>query len=160
MKRVTAVVANLPHHIANREVETVGNILGFGRESMEIIDSKESAGPGNVVMVEIESSNVTEICTAFGKIGVRSESVAQQAAVEAAQYLASAVFAGEHLADQLLLPMAIAGSGSFTAVRQSEHARTNIAVIRQFLPMECEVNNVEGSVHFALTARNHVSANA
>jgi RNA 3'-terminal phosphate cyclase (ATP) len=111
-------------------------------------------------MVEIESANVTEICTAFGKIGVRSESVAQQAAVEAAQYLASAVFAGEHLADQLLLPMAIAGSGSFTAVRQSEHSHTNIAVIRQFLPVECEVNNAEGVVHFVLAARNRSTANA
>jgi RNA 3'-terminal phosphate cyclase (ATP) len=159
-RRVTAVVALLPHHIANREVETVGNILGFGRESMEIIDTKESSGPGNVVMVEIESENITEICTAFGKIGVRSETVAQQAAVEAAQYAASTAFAGEHLADQLLLPMAIAGSGSFSAVRQSEHTRTNIAVIRQFLPVDFEVSNFGDAVHFGLVAGDRASANA
>lgn len=39
----------------------------------------------------------------------------------------------EHLADQLLLPFVLAGSGSFRAVALSKHFTTNVAVIRKFL---------------------------
>ena len=43
---------------------------------------------------------------------------------------------GPHLADQLLLLMALAGAGCFTTVKPSPHTRTNIEVIRRFLPVE------------------------
>jgi RNA 3'-terminal phosphate cyclase (ATP) len=39
----------------------------------------------------------------------------------------------EHLADQLLIPMALAGGGTFRATRLSQHTRTNAAVLRQLL---------------------------
>ena len=38
----------------------------------------------------------------------------------------------EHLADQLLLPLALAGGGSFTTTKPSLHTWTNIAVIAAF----------------------------
>ena len=102
--------------------------------------TKNSAGPGNVTMVEIKTteakgSEVTEICTAFGQLGVSAETVGSQAAHEAREYLASRAAAGEHLADQLLLPMSLAGSGYFTAVKMNLHARTNLEVIAKFLPV-------------------------
>jgi RNA 3'-terminal phosphate cyclase (ATP) len=53
--------------------------------------------------------------------------------------LASGAAVGEHLADQLLLPLALAGGGSFTAEKLNLHARTNIDVIAKFLPAEFEV---------------------
>jgi RNA 3'-terminal phosphate cyclase (ATP) len=43
--------------------------------------------------------------------------------------------AGEHLADQLLPPMALAGGERFTASTVSSHAQTNAAVIARFLPV-------------------------
>ena len=43
---------------------------------------------------------------------------------------------GEHLADQLLLPFALAGGGAFTAEKLNLHSRTNMEVIRLFLPVE------------------------
>jgi RNA 3'-terminal phosphate cyclase (ATP) len=42
---------------------------------------------------------------------------------------------GEHLADQLLIPMAMAGGGSFRTRPLSEHARTNMEVVQKFLPV-------------------------
>jgi RNA 3'-terminal phosphate cyclase (ATP) len=37
------------------------------------------------------------------------------------------------LADQLLLPIALAGAGSFASMPLTLHSRTNIDVIRRFL---------------------------
>ena len=42
---------------------------------------------------------------------------------------------GEHLADQLMLPMALAGGGQFSTSSVSQHALTNAAVIGRFLPV-------------------------
>jgi RNA 3'-terminal phosphate cyclase (ATP) len=37
-----------------------------------------------------------------------------------------------HLADQLLLPLALAGAGSFRTIGLSSHSRTNLDIIRLF----------------------------
>jgi RNA 3'-terminal phosphate cyclase (ATP) len=49
-----------------------------------------------------------------------------------AGFLASDAFAGPYLADQLLLPFALAGGGSFTTVKPSQHARTARDIIERF----------------------------
>jgi RNA 3'-terminal phosphate cyclase (ATP) len=97
-------------------------------------------------MIEIASDEVTEIFSAFGKLGVTAETVASIAVSEAREYLASRAAAGEHLADQLLLPLALAGSGSFTATKINMHARTNMAVISQFLPVQFETRKEDGFI--------------
>ena len=40
---------------------------------------------------------------------------------------------GEHLADQLLLPLALAGGGEFVTLPPSSHFTTNCEVIGRFL---------------------------
>ena len=51
---------------------------------------------------------------------------------------------GEHLADQLLLPMALCGGGSFTTTHISQHAETNMDVIARFLPVKFSVTGSDG----------------
>jgi RNA 3'-terminal phosphate cyclase (ATP) len=138
-RRIIAVVANLPGHIALREIETAASLLNWDKDCGKIDQTRNSPGPGNVVMVEIESAEVTEIFSAFGQIGVSAEKVASIAAKDAREYLASRAAAGEHLTDQLLLPLALAGAGSFTAEKINMHARTNMAVISEFLPVRFDV---------------------
>jgi RNA 3'-terminal phosphate cyclase (ATP) len=135
---ITAVVANLPGHIALREIETVAGMLNWSKDCGKIDQTRNSAGPGNVVMVEIGSAEVTEIFSAFGQLGVSAEKVASTAARDAREYLVSRAVAGEHLTDQLLLPLGLAGGGSFTAEKINMHARTNMAVISEFLPVRFE----------------------
>jgi RNA 3'-terminal phosphate cyclase (ATP) len=53
--------------------------------------------------------------------------------------------AGEHLADQLLLPFALAGGGAFTAEKLNLHSRTNMEIIRCFLPVDF-VTTQEGNL--------------
>jgi RNA 3'-terminal phosphate cyclase (ATP) len=144
LRRSIGVVANLPRHIAQREVETVGKMLNWGSESFSVEESRNSAGPGNIVMIEIGSADVTEIFSAFGQVGLSAEKVASIAARDARGYLVSRAAAGEHLTDQLLLPIALAGAGSFTAEKINMHARTNIAVISKFLPVRFETREEDG----------------
>jgi RNA 3'-terminal phosphate cyclase (ATP) len=49
--------------------------------------TRDSAGPGNVTMVELGSAGVTAIFTAFGQLGVSAEKVADSAAREGREYL-------------------------------------------------------------------------
>ena len=95
----------------------------------------QEVGPGNILMLEAEFEQVTEIVSGFGKLGVSAEEVGKKAAKRMAGYLASGAFAGPYLADQLLLPMALAGEGEFTTVKPSLHARTAAEVIAKFLPI-------------------------
>ena len=143
-RRVHAVVANLSRKIAEREVQTAADLLTWGQETHDIKVTRESPGPGNVVMVEIGTAEVTELFTAFGQLGVSAEKVGGDAARDALEFLASKAVACEHLADQLLLPMALAGAGSFTAVKLNMHARTNMDVIAKFLPVRFETTSADG----------------
>ena len=107
-------------------------------------DTKNSVSPGNLVIIELASSAVTQIFTAFGKLGVSAEDVAKDAAEQAGAYMHSTAAVDEHLADQLLLPFALARGGSFTAMSLNMHAKTNMEVIRAFLPVRFEVVEAQG----------------
>ena len=76
-RRVRAMVANLPRHIAERECRTIAQETGWGEASFSIDEVKGSRGPGNAVMIELEAEHVTEFFTAFGQLGVRAEDVAK-----------------------------------------------------------------------------------
>jgi RNA 3'-terminal phosphate cyclase (ATP) len=141
-----AVVANLPRKIAERELKVIARKMSWGDEWLcaETVDN--SRGPGNVVMIEIESECVTEVFTGFGERGVTAEAVAEQAVKEARQYLAAGVAVGEHLADQLLVPMALAGGGRFTTLPLTRHSTTNIEIIKKFLDFDIEASQVTNKV--------------
>lgn len=131
-RRARAVVANLPWDIAKREIDVVREKTGWPEESLHAHTISGSLGPGNVLTLEVESEHVTEVVTGFGRRGVRAEEVAAEAVEEMQRYLASNAAAGEHLADQLLLPMAVGGGGAFTTVHATPHTTTNAEVIRRF----------------------------
>jgi RNA 3'-terminal phosphate cyclase (ATP) len=91
-----------------------------------------------VLLLELEAENVTAIFTAFGERGRSSEDVARQAITSARSWLSADVPVDEHLADQLLLPMALAGGGSFRTVKPSPHSMTNATIIERFLPIKIQ----------------------
>ncbi|HEY3243222.1 MAG TPA: RNA 3'-terminal phosphate cyclase [Phycisphaerae bacterium] len=135
-KLARAIVANLPRHIAERELRVVAEVLGWAPDELQIEELREPPGPGNLLMLQIECDRITEVDTAFGQRGVPAESVARKAIAEVERYLAAGVPVGEHLSDQLLLPFALAGGGSFVTFPPSLHAETNSAVVKMFLPVE------------------------
>ncbi len=145
-RRARAVVANLPVTIAERELGVIRRKLSFNSEWLEAEEIRDARGPGNVVMIEVESQHVCEVFTAFGERGVAAERVANRAAQEAKVYLAAEVAASEHLADQLMVPMAIAGGGSFTTLPLSRHSTTNIDIIKKFLDVDITGSQIDRRV--------------
>jgi len=137
-KRATALVANLPINIAEREMKLIARRMSWPHEWTKAESVEGSRGPGNVVTIEIESEHVTEVFTDFGERGVRSEAVAEKAVRQARRYIGSEAAVAEHLADQLMIPIAMAGGGSFTTLPLSRHATTNIEVISRFLEVNIE----------------------
>jgi RNA 3'-terminal phosphate cyclase (ATP) len=131
-RRARAIVARLPTHVAERELAVVRSRLGWDAADLEIV-SVESAGPGNALLLEVVRDGVTEVVSAFGEKGTRAELVASRACDELERYFAHGAPIGEHLADQLLLPMTLARAGRFRTGPVSLHATTNIDVIRRFV---------------------------
>ncbi|HQU44604.1 MAG: RNA 3'-phosphate cyclase [Planctomycetia bacterium 21-64-5] len=139
-RRCRATVSNLPDHIADRELAAVAAALDWPEECLEVRRYHErNFGPGNIVTIEVESEHVTEVFTGFGRRGVPAETVAGEAAAEAKRYLEAGVPVAEHLADQLLLPLALAGGGAYVTLAPTPHAMTNIEIIRKFLDVPIAV---------------------
>ncbi|MBI2567433.1 MAG: RNA 3'-terminal phosphate cyclase [Candidatus Schekmanbacteria bacterium] len=136
-----ALVARLPRHIGVREVNTV-------RESFSLpiqraaVEEVGGVGPGNAVLLEIAAESITEVISAIGRKGLPAELVAAEAIRQAEDYLRLGAPVGPHLADQLLLPMALAAGGRFRTSHPSLHAVTNAKVIRKFLACSIEMTEI------------------
>jgi RNA 3'-terminal phosphate cyclase (ATP) len=138
--------AALPAHIAERELAVVKEKLAWGDEQLLMKKINRNQGPGNVLLITLEHEHVTEVFTGFAERGVAAEVVAKGAVLAVQKYIANDAAVGAYLADQLLLPMALAGGGSLTASEWSQHAETNAKVIKQFLPIKIEVEKIRQGV--------------
>lgn len=133
-RSATAVFAGLPFDIAEREIKVARKDLpDWPEDAFAVRQLPEEHGPGNILLLEARFEHVTEIVSGFGQIGVPAEKLASRAAGRMNGYLESSAFAGPYLQDQLLLPFALAGGGSFTTVKPSQHSLTAIDVIERFL---------------------------
>jgi RNA 3'-terminal phosphate cyclase (ATP) len=130
-RRVRVLLANLPRHIAEREIRVALRLLNWS-ETAGVIDTMDAPGPGNAVLIEMESEHACEICSAFGETGVVAEAVADRVAHEARRYLAAAVPVGCHLADQLMPLLALGDGGSYRTLALTQHSKTNAAIVRLF----------------------------
>ena len=146
VKRVLAkaTVAALPATIAKRELDVIKATLKLSSQQTKVDELPPEQGPGNIVTIEVESAGLTEIVTAFGQRGVPAERVAASAADEAKHYLDADVPVGEHLADQLMIPLALARGGSFLTLPLSMHSLTNVETIGRFLDTRIDVREDAG----------------
>lgn len=125
--------ANLPWSIARTELAVVRAELGFGEA--ECGEERVVAhGPGNVLLLEFVHGEQREVLAGFGERGKPAAQVAAEAVAAARRWLARAEPVGEHLADQLLVPLALLGGGCFRTGPLSLHATTALEVVNRFLP--------------------------
>lgn len=142
-----ALLVKLPDHVGQRELDLLEKEIPALRGNTRIERNADALSPGNVVVVTAKSEQLTETISAIGERGLPAEKVAQAAADEAKRYLAHDVSVGEHLADQLLIPMALAGRGSFLTLKPTLHTTTNIDIIQKFLDVRIDVDKVEKDVY-------------
>ncbi len=140
--RAEAVVANLPAGIAERELKVVARRLNWPEDALVVQRETDNLGPGNVLLMTVGFDHVCEVFSGFGEVGKTAEAVAERTIGAVRKHLKSEAAVGEYLADQLLLPMALAPSSHFTTSHLTSHATTNISVIRKFLPVDIDIEAV------------------
>ena len=99
--------------------------------------SVQSRGPGNVLLLTAIHEHVTEVTAGFGARRKSAEGVANDAIREMRAYLEHDAPVGPHLADQLIIPIALAG-GTFRATEMTLHSETNIDVCNRFLERQVQ----------------------
>ncbi len=132
-RKAVALISRLDRSIAQREWTVIKKELGWPEENFIVREIKNSPGAGNVVLLMIECEKISEVMVSFGRRGHPAEKVAQEAVDQAQEYLKTDCPIGPYLADQLLLPFALVGRGSFKTNRLTGHALTNMEIIRKFL---------------------------
>ncbi len=147
--RVLSAVSNLPVSIGERQRDQVIRRFdnqGFKRPQVEMVNAL-SQGTGTLVFLMCRFEGGTAGFTSLGQKGKRAEKVADDACSEFFQFLASDAAVDEHLADQLVLYMALSkGRSSIVTKRITTHLKTNIWVVEQFLPVTFRTDEIKGRV--------------
>lgn len=143
------LLGNLPDQIAERELVELARLRRWEPGCL-VRESIHAYGPGNAVVIEVTSDHVTEVFVGLGERGVKAEAVVQRAIDEMEEYLTGNVPVGPHLADQLMLPMALSAwqlgvpdqrrQGSFRTMKLTDHSKTHIQIIRTFLGVSITVD--------------------
>lgn len=145
--RASAMSDKIPEHVTERELTYIKKKLTdlcSDRGSDLTLQQKliSSVGPGNIVSLLAEMENITEVFECVGERNISAERVAGRVMHDCKRYLKSGVTVGEHLADQLLLPMILGQGGSFCTLEPSQHLLTNIAVIKQLVGVEIKLTEM------------------
>jgi RNA 3'-terminal phosphate cyclase (ATP) len=137
LESVSVLTNRLPEHIAQREHDTLSNALSDTFQPTVHFTQrfdKRTQSEGNTLFLSATFEHVTEVFTGFGAIGRPAEDVARRVLDEAIPFLRSNAPIGQHLADQLLLPLALGQGGHFRTLQPTLHFTTNVEIIQRFLP--------------------------
>ncbi len=146
-RSVKAYVANLPKMIGQRELGVIRSRLSWDKNALELVEVTDSHGPGNIVTAEIQSERLTELFTGFGMKGLPADQVPLEMIQEVRDYLDAGVPVGRHLADQIMIPMAMAGGGRFRTLPLTLHSTTNLEILKQFLDIRVDVSKENRNVY-------------
>jgi RNA 3'-phosphate cyclase len=139
-------VANLDPEIARRQkLQALRRLEPLCRNTK--IKTLELPSPvkGTFILLSATFEHAHACYTALGAPGKRAEMVADEAVNMLLAFLGSGGAMDEHLADQLLLPLALAnGSSRFCTSQVTQHLITNAEVIRQFLSVKITIQGALG----------------
>jgi RNA 3'-terminal phosphate cyclase (ATP) len=137
--RGISAVGNLPHHIAERQRQAARELLEerIGEEARIAIKTSEvpTPGQGTFIFLMGEYEHAVAGFTALGARGKRAEEVGREAAEEFLAHHATGAPVDPHLADQLVLYLALArGESRIATSRITSHLETNLRIAGLFLP--------------------------
>jgi RNA 3'-terminal phosphate cyclase (ATP) len=138
--------SNLPKHIRIRQERSALQALRSNgvNARVDVVDAP-SKGQGTVVFLWSEFENAVAGFTSLGERGKPAEHVAEEAANDLLEHLESDTALDPYLADQLVLPMALAaGPSHLTTQRATQHLLTNAWVVNQFFSGCVSVDGQEG----------------
>lgn len=142
-----AIVSDIPESIARRELSALAERLSLEPHRRDATSEDHvtpsrivlrsstvrSVGPGNALwLIARDADGHANVFSALGERGVSAEDVAGQVADRFVSWRASGAAVEEHLTDQLLVPIVLAGEGRLTTDVLSLHTTTNVDVIEAF----------------------------
>ena len=138
--------SNLPKHIRMRQQGAALQALRSNSVNARIdVQDPPSKGQGTIVFLWAEFKGAAAGFTALGERGKPAERVAEEAADRLLNFLRGDAALDRHLADQLLLPLALAsGPSQFTTEAVTSHLLTNAWVVNQFFPGRVQVEGERG----------------
>ncbi|MFW6096903.1 MAG: RNA 3'-terminal phosphate cyclase [Chloroflexota bacterium] len=138
-----AAVTNLPAHIPQRMANRAANLLREMALQSQITPVRERGpGPGAGLFLWLPQAGFGQL----GREGYPADQVADDAVAELRAFIDNETAAVDHhLADQLLIPMALArGRSTFTTHLLSSHTLTNASLLRQWLDADIAVSGDAG----------------
>jgi len=135
------VTGKLPEHVGARGEATIERYLrGVGRRATIAVRRLPARGPGAAVVLAAECEGGHAGFTGLGRRGKPMEEVAEEPCAAFMAWWKTGAACDEHLADQLVLPMALAaGESRWSTPAVTEHLCTVLWVARQFLPIESRI---------------------
>jgi RNA 3'-terminal phosphate cyclase (ATP) len=137
-----AAVTNLRAHIARRMVKQAEKLLQQDGLTTDIATIRERGrGPGSGLCLWITQAGFSHL----GRKGLAPQQVAETAVTELLDFMENGADVDSYLADQLLLPLALAaGPSQFTTDVLTSHVVTNADLLRQWLGVEIEIKGKIG----------------
>lgn len=137
-----AAVTNLPSHIPQRMARRADNLLRPGGWSTRITAVRETGrAPGAGIILWLPQAGFSSL----GRPGLPADKVAETAVAELIAFTENEAAVDKYLADQLLLPLALAhGNTQFTTNQLTQHTLTNAALLRRWL--DCPIA-IEGDLN-------------
>ncbi len=128
--------------VAERQAESVlQNICGRGMSADIAREYVPAQNPGSGVVLWTRTSRGAILAAdSLGERGKPAETVGGEAVSDLVRTLETGAAVDAHLSDQLLVFLALCNNASaITTPHLSDHARTNIHVVRKFLPVEFRI---------------------
>ena len=139
----------LARNIATRELDALGQRMGWTFESGRLRQSptRQNEGPGNALIATLDYEHITEVFCQLGERSLSAEQVAKRLVDEVRDYQRSAGALGPHLADQWMLPLALAvwrsgQAARYTCTEVTQHTATNAQTIALGLPVRVQITPV------------------
>ena len=145
--RGVSAVANLPRGIAERQRDrALRRLAAEGRHTEIAVVEAESLGTGSFLMLVAEVGGLRAGFSALGERGKPAEQVADEAVNALLEFLKAEAGCDPHLADQLILPMALApGTSRLTTSRITRHQLTTVQIVQEILGCPAQIGGEEGS---------------
>ncbi len=152
LKRIRGIsgVAGLDIDVAERQKRQALRRLEQLSKQIEIeMVQLPSPSRGTFVLLLAEFEGSQGCFCGLGARGKPAERVADEAVDELLDFVATDGAVDPHLADQLILPLALAsGASELRTSRVTQHLVTNAAIVKMFLPVAIEIDGPVGQPGF------------
>jgi RNA 3'-terminal phosphate cyclase (ATP) len=148
IERISGIsgVVNLSEDIAVRQRRAaLERLSDSGLKASIGLFRGEASGRGTFVFLRSDAEACPAGFSSLGERGKRAETVGEEAARDLLDYYHTGACLDYHLADQIVLYLALAeGGSSFTVSRITSHLLANLGVIERFLGVKYRLEGKQG----------------